>query len=140
MANVSRSSPNDETPRAIRDLIEKGRRDRHLNESEILALFDDPDSEEAQALFDQLEEMGVEILIDEHSVLDLGEPLVPDLDANGLDAHDLESLDNGLDVARLEPSVLADDPVRMYLKEIGQVQLLDPDRETWLSSDRKSVV
>ncbi|MCL4238146.1 MAG: RNA polymerase sigma factor RpoD [Anaerolineae bacterium] len=134
MANVSRSSPNDETPRAIRDLIEKGRRDRHLNESEILALFDDPDSEEAQALFDQLEEMGVEILIDEHSVLDLGEPLVPDLDANGLDAHDLESLDNGLDVARLEPSVLADDPVRMYLKEIGQVQLLDPDRETWLSS------
>ncbi|MBP8973286.1 MAG: RNA polymerase sigma factor RpoD [Anaerolineae bacterium] len=139
MANVPRTSPNDETPRAIRDLIEKGRRDRHLNESEVLALFDDPDSEEAQALFDQLEEWGVEILIDEHSALDLGEPLVPDLDASDLDVHDLdandlESLDNGLDVARLEPSVLADDPVRMYLKEIGQVQLLDPDRETWLSS------
>ncbi len=134
MANVPRTSPNDEIPRAIRDLIEKGRRDRHLNESEVLALFDDPDCEEAQALFDQLEEMGVEILIDERSALDLDEPLVPDLDASELDVHDLETLDNGLDVARLEPSVLADDPVRMYLKEIGQVQLLDPDRETWLSS------
>ena len=78
--------------------------------------------------------MGVEILIDEHSALDLDEPLVPDLDASELDVRDLESLDNGIDVARLEPSVLADDPVRMYLKEIGQVQLLDPDRETWLSS------
>jgi RNA polymerase primary sigma factor len=28
---------------------------------------------------------------------------------------------------------LADDPVRMYLKEIGQVPLLDTNRETWLS-------
>ena len=28
---------------------------------------------------------------------------------------------------------IADDPVRMYLKEIGQVPLLDPNRETWLS-------
>ena len=43
MANVPRNSPINETPRAIRDLIEKGRRDRHLNESEVLALFDDPE-------------------------------------------------------------------------------------------------
>ena len=134
MANVPHNEPNDDTPRAIRDLIEKGRHDRHLNESEILALFDDPDSEEAQAVFDQLEELGIEILIDEHSALDLDEPLVPDLESGELDTRDLESLDNGVDIVRLEPSVLADDPVRMYLKEIGQVQLLDPDRETWLSS------
>ncbi|HEC23843.1 MAG TPA: RNA polymerase sigma factor RpoD [Chloroflexi bacterium] len=29
---------------------------------------------------------------------------------------------------------LANDPVRMYLKEIGQVQLLDSDQEIWLSA------
>jgi RNA polymerase primary sigma factor len=35
------------------------------------------------------------------------------------------------DIRTLAP---ADDPVRMYLKEIGQVPLLDTNREMWLSS------
>jgi len=29
---------------------------------------------------------------------------------------------------------LSDDPVRLYLKEIGSIDLLDPDREFWLSA------
>ena len=47
---------------------------------------------------------------------------------------DLDAAEDGADMPRVDPVTLADDPVRMYLKEIGQVQLLDPDRETWLSS------
>lgn len=35
---------------------------------------------------------------------------------------------------RLDTFALADDPVRMYLKEIGQVPLLNTNRETWLSA------
>ena len=35
--------------------------------------------------------------------------------------------------ARIDAAALADDPVRMYLKEIGQVPLLDTNREIWLS-------
>ncbi len=35
--------------------------------------------------------------------------------------------------ARMDAVTLSDDPVRMYLKEIGQVPLLSPVRETWLS-------
>jgi RNA polymerase primary sigma factor len=38
-----------------------------------------------------------------------------------------------LESSRLESLALADDPVRMYLKEIGQVPLLESNRETWLS-------
>lgn len=34
---------------------------------------------------------------------------------------------------RLDAVALGDDPVRMYLKEIGQVPLLDSNREMWLS-------
>ena len=34
----------------------------------------------------------------------------------------------------LENMPLSDDPVRMYLKEIGQVPLLDSNREMWLST------
>jgi RNA polymerase primary sigma factor len=35
---------------------------------------------------------------------------------------------------QFDAAALADDPVRMYLKEIGQVPLLDTNRETWLST------
>ena len=50
-----------------------------------------------------------------------------DYDANELDGADTRSevIDN------LPPT---DDPVKMYLKEIGQVPLLDSNREMWLST------
>jgi RNA polymerase primary sigma factor len=58
------------------------------------------------------------------------------LDALLSDDDDLEDLDESLlgEGARLDTFALADDPVRMYLKEIGQVPLLDTNRETWLSA------
>lgn len=37
-------------------------------------------------------------------------------------------------------AVAGDDPVRIYLKEIGQVELLDSNRETWLSVQIAAVV
>ncbi len=134
MANVSRNRQDNDRPQTIEELIEKGRRTKRLNESEVLALFDDPDSDEVQAVFDQLEEMGVEILVDEGETLDLDADEGADIDLADLDEHELDGISHDVDLARLETSILADDPVRMYLKEIGQVQLLDPDRETWLSS------
>ncbi len=60
---------------------------------------------------------------------DIGDPMLSDDD-------ELEDLDDDLmlsESARLDTFALADDPVRMYLKEIGQVPLLDTNRETWLS-------
>ncbi len=48
---------------------------------------------------------------------------------------DLDDLDDEgfFDESRAENFTPADDPVRMYLKEIGQVPLLDTNREIWLS-------
>ncbi|MCC6804466.1 MAG: RNA polymerase sigma factor RpoD [Anaerolineae bacterium] len=49
---------------------------------------------------------------------------------------DLTDIDDDLllgESARIDTFALADDPVRMYLKDIGQVPLLDTNRETWLS-------
>jgi RNA polymerase primary sigma factor len=110
---------------AIQELLAKGRREKEIAESDVLALFEDPDSDEAQALFDRLEELGVEIISDTDYT---------DAQENNLDNDLEEGHDTGTDMPRIDTSALADDPVRMYLKEIGQVQLLDPDRETWLSS------
>ncbi len=42
-----------------------------------------------------------------------------------------ETLDEPVSVPETE---LGDDPVRMYLKEIGQVRLLDADQEIWLAT------
>ncbi|MBE0688675.1 MAG: hypothetical protein IH587_00960, partial [Anaerolineae bacterium] len=52
-------------------------------------------------------------------------------DEEDIDDADSEAL---LESTRIDAFTLADDPVRMYLKEIGQVPLLDSNRETWLST------
>ncbi len=106
-------------------------RENQLDESEVLAMFDDPDNDDAQTMFDQLEEMGIEVLSE------TGEPhhFLVGPDEEELEEVETEEIDE--DLADSIP--LADDPVRMYLKEIGQVQLLDPNRETWLSSQMAAV-
>ncbi len=134
MARNLNKKHDEDTTAAVEQLVAKGRRTKQIDESEILALFEDPDSDQAQAVFEQLEELGVEIISDNHDTefnIDADEL---DVDDAELDAHDLEGHETELDIARIEAATLADDPVRMYLKEIGQVQLLDSDRETWLSS------
>jgi len=62
---------------------------------------------------------------------DLGDPRI--LEDEYLD--DLDDLDEDhlYNESRAESFASADDSVRMYLKEIGQVPLLDTNRETWLS-------
>ncbi len=52
------------------------------------------------------------------------------------DEEDLEEIDDEslVEDTSLDTVSLADDPVRMYLKEIGQVTLLDGNREIWLST------
>src|SRR4030065_276851 len=71
-----------------------------------------------------------------------GEELVEELEegAEAGEAGDLEpDLDEVLETEAEEagqeeaaqPGELADDPVRLYLKEIGRVELLGPDQELW---------
>jgi RNA polymerase primary sigma factor len=132
MSNHLSKKHHEDIAAAVEALIAKGRREKQINEGEVLALFDDPDSEEAQAVLDQLEDLGVEIIADNHGS-DYG-PDLDDVENDDLDITELDVAESDVDIARLEAAALADDPVRMYLKEIGQVQLLDPDRETWLSS------
>jgi len=116
---------------ALKALIEKGRREKQLDESEVLGLFEDPDSAEARALLEELEALGVEIITDNHEPsfgLEQDDSIESELDLSDYDAE------GSGETTRVESGALADDPVRMYLKEIGQVQLLDPNRETWLAS------
>ncbi len=109
--------------------LAQGQPEEQLDESEVLALFDDND--DAHDMLDELEDMGIDL------VSDSGDPHAFVMEPDDEDLEEVE--DDNFDEARLDGVSLADDPVRMYLKEIGQVHLLDPNRETWLSSQMAAV-
>ncbi len=116
------------TQTILRDLLEKGKREKQLDESEILELFDDPDSQAAQDFIEELETNGVEIVS--------GNEADDDDDEDEADTDDVDDDED----ARSEPHTVSDDPVRMYLKEIGQVELLSQNHETWLSSQNAAMM
>ena len=108
MVNDLNRKQDDEMPNAIKALLAKGRREKQLAESEVLALFDDPDSDEAQAMLEQLEDMGIEIITDPHAAFEL----------NGADSSDLD-LDAAEDVKFPETYVI-DRNGNVLQKHIGQ--------------------
>jgi RNA polymerase primary sigma factor len=123
-------------------LLAKGRREKQLNESEVLDIFEDPEGEQAQIFLEQLEAENIELIFGEDDDIDdiddddLSEI---DLDDDDLDDDDDDDDDN-FEISVKHPIGVSDDPVRMYLKEIGQVDLLTQDREAWLSSQVTSAM
>jgi hypothetical protein len=68
---------------------------------------------------------------EEESVSDSGEGEISEDELESLEDEGLGEELEGEEI--LEGLELTDDPVRMYLREIGQVNLLNSDQETWLA-------
>ena len=114
----------------IQNLIDKAKKNGSLTNSEILAALGDSDYDidQIDKLYEELSALGIDVnaCFDDEALLGSAED---DIEA------ELDGFDKPENMEKILASegLMIDDPVKLYLKEIGRVPLLDADREADLA-------